>query len=131
MFCPKCGYEYRDGFTECPDCNVELVHSPPEEERTEEVNAQPGRLDYADFIEVMETPDYAFISFVRSLLDAEGLDTYLHGEHVSSVYPMSLGMKLMVRKDHAEEAMRIIDDVDSKLADPVSDEGDGEDDKTH
>jgi hypothetical protein len=123
LFCPKCGYEYRQGFTDCPDCNVKLVHDPPQEERGEEdFEAQPGRMHYADFIEVMETPDYAFISFVRSLLDAEGLDTYLLGEHVSSVYPMSLGMKLMVRKDHAEEAMRIINDVDSKLDEPASEE---------
>jgi len=127
MFCPKCGYEYRDGFTRCADCNVELVHEPPAEGRSRHIHTQPGRLDYADFIEVMETPDYSFISFVRSLLDAEGLDTYLLGEHVSSIYPMSLGMKLMVRKDHAEEAMRIIDDVDSKLADPMGDDEDDED----
>jgi len=119
MFCPKCGYEYRDGFTRCPDCNTKLVHDPPQEENDEdEYQAEPGRMQYADFIEVMETPDYSFISFVRSLLEAESLDTYLLGEHVGGIYPMSLGIKLMVRKDHAEEAMRIINDVDSKLSDP-------------
>jgi len=131
MFCPKCGYEYREGFTICPDCNAGLVHTPPADGQPHYIHTQPGRLDYANFIEVMETPDYAFISFVRSLLDAEGLDTYLLGEHVSSIYPMSLGMRLMVRKDHAEEAMRIIDDVDRKLADPVTDDDGNEDDKAH
>lgn len=25
MFCPKCGYEYREEFTMCSDCNVQLV----------------------------------------------------------------------------------------------------------
>lgn len=25
MFCPNCGYEYREGFTMCSDCNVQLV----------------------------------------------------------------------------------------------------------
>ncbi len=25
MFCPKCQSEYREGFTRCKDCNVELV----------------------------------------------------------------------------------------------------------
>jgi uncharacterized damage-inducible protein DinB len=29
MFCPKCGDEFRPGFTECPDCMVPLVDKPP------------------------------------------------------------------------------------------------------
>src|ERR1700722_18651717 len=27
MFCPKCQAEYRDGFTHCSDCDVDLVES--------------------------------------------------------------------------------------------------------
>jgi hypothetical protein len=27
MFCPQCKYEYRPGFTHCPDCDVDLVDS--------------------------------------------------------------------------------------------------------
>ena len=27
MFCPQCKYEYRAGFTHCPDCDVDLVDS--------------------------------------------------------------------------------------------------------
>jgi hypothetical protein len=30
-WCPKCKTEYRDGFTVCPDCNVELVEQLEEE----------------------------------------------------------------------------------------------------
>lgn len=32
MFCPKCKCEYRDGFYECADCNIALVHELQEEE---------------------------------------------------------------------------------------------------
>lgn len=29
MICPKCGAEYRQGFTKCADCELDLVPSPP------------------------------------------------------------------------------------------------------
>jgi uncharacterized protein YbaR (Trm112 family) len=29
MFCPQCGGEYREGFTQCADCEVPLVAEPP------------------------------------------------------------------------------------------------------
>ena len=29
MFCPRCGAEYRPGYTSCADCHVVLVPSPP------------------------------------------------------------------------------------------------------
>lgn len=28
-FCPACGVEYREGFTRCSECDVELVAAPP------------------------------------------------------------------------------------------------------
>jgi hypothetical protein len=28
-WCPRCGAEYREGFTECADCGVALVSTPP------------------------------------------------------------------------------------------------------
>jgi len=34
-FCPNCGYEYREGNTVCPDCNMELVQRKEEEFRDE------------------------------------------------------------------------------------------------
>ena len=33
MFCPKCGAEYRPGFTECYDCRLPLVEQPLKAER--------------------------------------------------------------------------------------------------
>lgn len=30
MYCPRCGAEYREGFTRCCDCDVDLVPVPSE-----------------------------------------------------------------------------------------------------
>ena len=31
MYCPRCGTEYRQGFTHCSDCDVDLVWEPPQQ----------------------------------------------------------------------------------------------------
>ena len=122
MYCPKCGYEYRDGFSTCSDCKVELKHgSPPSKEKKQPERPIPTEhMGYENYVQAMDTPDYAFITFVRSLLEAEGIESYLLGEHVNAIYPMGLGIKLMVHEDQIEEAMEIIRDVDAKLAEPPS-----------
>lgn len=33
MFCPKCGYEYRNEFSECPDCQVPLEENIPDDKK--------------------------------------------------------------------------------------------------
>ena len=40
MICPRCGSEYRPGFTECADCHVELVELSRYAASSEEQTAQ-------------------------------------------------------------------------------------------
>jgi len=53
MFCPQCHYEYREGFTSCPDCEVDLVAEPPAGALTSTAKTPPE--DLAD-----EDPFVAF-----------------------------------------------------------------------
>lgn len=68
MFCPKCKCEYRDGFYECSDCAVSLVAELPEETPRE-----------YQFVKVKESCNPAEISYLQSLLDAEGIPFHVSG----------------------------------------------------
>ncbi len=48
MFCPKCGYEYREGFLKCADCGCDLVPKPPAKKRPAKPKPahSPGDLEY-------------------------------------------------------------------------------------
>lgn len=42
-WCPKCGAEFREGFTACNTCHVKLVgHKPDGTEKIEELPPPPG-----------------------------------------------------------------------------------------
>jgi hypothetical protein len=73
MFCPECGYEYRRGFTECPDCNVALVHELPPKPKPEPV----------DFKEVLSTYNPSDIAIIKSVFDAEAITYFFKGEHMN------------------------------------------------
>jgi hypothetical protein len=38
MYCPKCGAEYREGYSICPDCNENLVNELPLEIKRQNLN---------------------------------------------------------------------------------------------
>src|SRR6185295_19187951 len=59
MYCPQCRSEYRQGFTRCSDCDVELVWELPPEEPHDNVN----------LVKVYETGDAALIPLIESLFE--------------------------------------------------------------
>jgi hypothetical protein len=53
MYCPSCKSEFREGFTRCGSCEVDLVHEIPPEESPASApkNVAPGLLlDYCGFL---------------------------------------------------------------------------------
>ncbi len=109
MFCPECRTEYREGFTVCTDCGMALVHElppgPPAETPSEGT----------DFEEVLGFMDEGVLAIVKSLLDEEGIDYYIVGEFSVSKGP---DRKLMVRKDQAERAREILEDLEADEEEP-------------
>lgn len=52
-WCPNCKTEYRDGFTTCTDCNIELMNEPKEADDYEEVIALKEEATAKKFVEFL------------------------------------------------------------------------------
>lgn len=109
MFCPKCGCEYREGFTECADCHLPLQNEPPEPE------SQP---EYVRFIPIMATYNAVDISLVKGMLGSKGIPHYFEGEMFNIVHPLVRAARLFVPKDRAEEVVEILKDLKLKFFAP-------------
>jgi len=110
MFCPKCKAEYRSGFTVCADCDVPLVDKLPEE-RKEKTRLKQTHKD-AKFEEVIITFNQGEIAFIKSLLDDVGIEYYFKGDYSNVVRPWADPVRLMVRDDQVEEAIKILKELD-------------------
>ncbi len=115
MICPECKSEYRQGFLTCADCNVELVPLLlPESPGGESAN------DYAEYSDLLESMDTAFVSFIRSVLESEGIDHYVLGEHASNVFALSVQQIVRVRSDQIQRAREILDDIENNTPPEIS-----------
>lgn len=113
MYCPECGGEYRDGFTQCVDCGVALVPAPPPGEEGEK--EEPDEL-----VSVLETGDPAEIALVESLLLEAGIPYSKQGDRLQDLLGIGrLGgfnvltgpARLLVPAEHAEAAREILRDL--------------------
>jgi hypothetical protein len=107
MFCPKCGAEYREGFTECADCMVPLVWEKPPETRKV--------LEYVEYAEVLRTFNPADIALIKSILDGEDITYFVRGEHFLLMRPLADPAVLMVKEDEVEAAREVLKDLDLKF----------------
>lgn len=113
MFCPRCGSEYREGFTVCKDCDVALVagsSAAPD-------SPGPERPD-VELVLVYETADAALIPVVKSLLDDAEIQYMVKGESVQDFFGLGrfpagrsyvVGpVGFFVREDEAEAARALL-----------------------
>ena len=126
-YCPRCGCEYRQGFTVCSDCGVDLV-----DELAEPGPATPTPADLealqsivgADPVEVLYTGSELNAALVRgALVDAgipaavwsSGFGGYLG--HASSGVALA-GHRVMVHKEDEAEARQLIAAADAMAEEP-------------
>jgi hypothetical protein len=102
MICPVCKAEYRDYFTECRDCNVELVEELPEDEF-------PEPETHPEFETIEVEFEAGAIGLIKSVFDQEEITYFFQKD--DSLFFTSGGPILMVRKDQVEKAKEILDDL--------------------
>lgn len=109
MFCPACGTEYREGFTKCADCDVDLVAEPPPEPSFQKATT------------VLETSDQALLLVAKGLLESAGIPFSAVGERAQDLFGfgrigagfnVAVGpVRIQVPEENAEEALALLEDV--------------------
>jgi len=114
MFCPKCGAEYREGFTQCADCLVPLVKQPPEA-KPKPSPAPPPPLE---LVTVFKSGDPAVLALAKSLLESAEIPFLARGEGIQDLvgwgrFPgganLAIGpVEIQVNADDLEQAKTLL-----------------------
>ena len=107
MYCPKCGCEYRDGFTECSDCHVPLLAGTPAEDR-------PGFDPNLGLVVVLETNDRIELALMKGLLEDAGIPYYILGQIATLIQDVDgflhKWVRVQVPRDREAEARQLLED---------------------
>ncbi|MGA3097219.1 MAG: DUF2007 domain-containing protein [Bryobacteraceae bacterium] len=106
MYCPQCGVEFRDGFTECSDCHVPLSAGTP-----------PPELDSfdptLDLVVVLETDDGVQLALAKGLLEEAGIPFFVLGQIATLVQDVDAFLHKWVRvqvpRDREAEARELLE----------------------
>lgn len=79
MFCPDCRGEYREGFTRCEQCAVDLVETiPPKDETSAD-----------DLVPAFQSTDGLLVAATRSALESQGIPVVVQGEEAQGLLPVN------------------------------------------
>ena len=123
MYCPQCGLEYREGFTECSDCHVALEAGAPPSENAE---FDPTM----DLVVVLETSDRVQASLAKGVLEEAGIPYFVLGQIatlVTDVDPFTHKVaRIQVARDREAEARELLEQMLQPVPDmdaPAEDSG--------
>lgn len=107
MFCPICKYEFIEGISECPDCNIQLIESLPKEEI--------ATYEYVDLVTVLVASDLGEIAIVKSLLEEAEIKYFAKNENTSNLFGLRgigfLSVQIQVSKNDEDVARLILKDL--------------------
>ena len=128
MFCPKCGAEYRPGFTRCFDCELDLVDEPPQrhkkrekQPREESSLRQPVAL--VDAVPVYRSGHPGRVALAQSILQSAGVPFVVLNEATQDFvglgrfpagFNIALGpIEILVSRPDAEDARLLLEDLEA------------------
>jgi hypothetical protein len=119
VICPQCSSEYREGFTRCADCEVDLIEQPPPAPPE-----PPDERGEIELVKIYEGGNPALIALVESLLDdgdidfsttSEGLQDILAGGRIGGGYNIAIGpVMFYVRREDEADARAILATLDEE-----------------
>lgn len=107
MWCPVCRAEYRQGFTRCLKCDVDLVDALPP-------NPMPG---YENLAAVFEG-DSDSAAVACAAVEGAGIESWMQDEEVHGLFP-SLGLsKVLVREEDEKRALKVLETPEQEIYTP-------------
>jgi len=109
VYCPECGVEYRQGFTECSDCRVPLLPGacPPDD-------ADPFDPSL-ELVVVLETNDPIQLAMAKGLLEDAAIPFFVLGQIKTLVTDVDGFLRKWVRvqvpADREAEARELLEEV--------------------
>jgi len=108
MVCPKCGAEYRQGFTRCADCDLDLVWELPKEAIEPRRESEPGDPNKDPFCSFWKGEDPRVHAELCSVLDEAGIphNTVFRRDHLFNLrnypaYEVGVPFSLFERAENA------------------------------
>jgi len=104
MFCPECGSGYRDGFTRCSECDVDLVATLP---------AEPDHS--GEYVPITTVQGQLQISQIQSFLESNGIPSEVQGESTRNIYGFTVdglaAAHVLVPKEQAADAVELLNEA--------------------
>lgn len=106
MVCPNCKAEYREGFSRCSDCDVDLVNDLP----------RPTEADKSMALELLwEGNDPREFDEVKSVLERNEVKFKIQDGHSASLFPsFSSNFRVLVQARDVEKARKLLGDFDEE-----------------
>ncbi len=118
MYCPECGYEYRSGFDECPECQVPLLEDPGGEVDDSGRKAE-GDEDF-ELVTVLDTGNPGLVAVAKSILDGSDILYIVEGEVQFGLFGVGLSSKspvrIKVRQEDEAAAKELLSAVEEEPA---------------